>query len=71
MTLTYFFFTRCVSAEAATLLAAALDFGLLRILAAFVATALDVTSFFFGMWILLSFVLLLVMRTEIFSLPNA
>jgi len=50
----YFFFTRCVRAEAATLFAAALDFGLLRILAAFDATAFEVTSFLLAMGLLLS-----------------
>lgn len=64
--ISYFFFVRCVSAEAATLLAAALDFGLLRIFAALVATAFEVTSFLLAMGLLLSFVWVLVVRTESF-----
>jgi hypothetical protein len=60
-----------VSAEAATLFAAALDFGLLRILAALEATAFDVTSGFLAMWNTPFFRLRVNLADGNSSLPNA
>ena len=68
--MTYFLFTRWVSAEAATLFAALLEFELLRIFDALEATTFDVTSFFLAMWIHPSFAGGLMLQTEIPSLPN-